>query len=132
MATAGFLMLLMTSTLTMTPTLTKKDDGKAKGGRCSLTFHVDADEIQGLCQSPQGVQPAALMDLQNIKQENAKLKAELDEMKSEYKSMVDTVRQLKEETATWREVVEWPLMDAVFRPDNETLYINPDGPTYKG
>lgn len=131
MAAAEFLLLLAASALTLTPTSTKKEEGKAKGGRCSLTFHVDADEIQGLCRSPTAAQPAAIQDLQNIKKENAELKAALEEMREEYKSMVDTVKQLKEETATWREIVEWPLMDAVFRPDNESLYINPDGPTYK-
>jgi len=129
----GLLLLLLTSTLTMSSTSAKKPDAKpAKGGRCSLTFQVDADEIQGLCQSQQVSQPAALQDLQSVKADNAKLRKELDEIKGDYKSMVDTVKLLKEETATWREIVEWPLLDAVFRPDNETLYMNPDGPAYKG
>ena len=106
---------------------------KAKsGGKCSLTFQVDANEIQGLCQSPQAPQGIAMQEMQTIRAENVKLRQDLEAMKAEYESMVETVKTLKTETATWREIIEWPMMDAVFKPDNETMYIAPDGPTYKG
>jgi len=101
------------------------------GGKCSLTFQVNQNQIQGLCQSPQAPQGLVMNEIQQIKAENAQLRQELDAMRTKYESMVQSVETLTAETATWREIIEWPLMDAVFKPDNETLYIDPDGPSYK-
>jgi FtsZ-binding cell division protein ZapB len=127
-----FIIFVLMISLTVALKKDKPPKKKKPGGTCSLTFKVDSDKIQGLCQSPQAPQGIVMQEMQTMKAENAKLRNDLDAMKAEYESMVDTVKTLKAETATWREIIEWPLMDAVFKPDNETLYIDPDGPTYKG
>ncbi len=102
---------------------------------CSMTITLSSREVQRVCQR-QGPAPEAMIssmrnEFTQVKQENAELKAEVELLRAEYGDMVDTVQQLKEETARWREIVEWPSYDQRFRPDNDTL-ITREEPSYKG
>ena len=45
--------------------------------------------------------------------------------------MVEKVERLERETASWREIVEWPVFDDKFRPNNDTMLID-ESKTYLG
>ena len=47
-------------------------------------------------------------------------------MLQDYREMVNTVKLLKKETASWRAVVNWPQLDEQFKPDDLSLVMKED------
>lgn len=100
-------------------------------GECRLSFSLPPDAIRNLCR------PQELDDLinslrvqhQNTITANQQLQANLDELRDDYASMVETVERLEKETASWRQIVEWPVFDEKFKPDNMTM-VTDDSQTY--
>ncbi len=62
-------------------------------------------------------------DYKKVKQENDDLKKELTSIRTDYESMVETVKKLETDTMSWREIIEWPSIEMPFEPDNASLII---------
>ena len=44
----------------------------------------------------------------------------------EYREMVNTVKILKKETASWRAVINWPQLDEKFKPEDLSTVMKED------
>lgn len=104
-----------------------------QGDHCQYTFTIQGHQLQQHCQisEVQHIVSAVRSEYNKIVAENADLKAQIESIRKDYEGMVETVKKLDKETATWREVIEWPKQDPRFQPENSTLLVKP-GPSFVG
>nr|UCK81474.1 fibrinogen domain-containing type 2 protein 1 [Arenicola marina] len=141
---APWLLLVSVAVLVATPCGAQRgdaDEGVTAAPRetapresCSMTITLEPAQVQKVCQGQPQSPAAMVQDLRvqfnQVRTENHAMKSELEAVKNEYQEMVETVKQLKQETASWRHIIEWPVLDEKFKPENESL-ITKETPTYK-
>ena len=101
---------------------------------CVYSFTISGAQVRHVCDQQADLGPLVQQmksDYDVIKAENAALKDTIDKLRADYEGMVKSVAKIEVETAGWRNVVAWPNVEHVLKPDNTTL-ITVDSPTYTG
>jgi len=83
---------------------------------CVFTYRVQGYQTQQQCNLAEVERLVASIraDYQSVTQENNDLRAQVESLRADYEGMVETVRQLEEDTSSWREIIAWPRYEAPF------------------
>lgn len=94
-------------------------------GECQYTFTVTAGAMRDSCRTKEveALVKELQADYKAIQEENKELKKQIEGIRTDYEGMVDGVKTLEAETASWRSVIEWPQIEMPFEPDNLSMII---------
>lgn len=85
---------------------------------CSYTFNIPGSQIRPTCESRELEQAIEALQKQNqqFRTENQKLQEELKETQKQYDRLSGVVTEIKEQTDKWREAINMPNFQPLFKP----------------